>query len=128
MHSSVGQTTCTREQVSQLTGTVDVEVVFATLSKQVLIGLEVPAGATVAEVIAASGIERRFPDVPVRNLAVGIWGRLVERDRRIRPGDRVEIYRQLQIEPREARRQLARAGKTMGRSSGDANDPAIVSD
>lgn len=99
-----------------MTDLVDVEVVFATGEEQVLIALRVPIGASVEEVIAASEVTRRFPDIPVEEHAVGIWGRVVERDHQVRNGDRVEIYRPLQIEPREARRQLARVGKTMGQS------------
>ena len=111
-----------------MTDQVDVEVVFATASKQVLVNLDVPAGATVAEVIAASGIQQRFPGVSVAGLAVGIWGRLVTEDQKISPGDRIEIYRPLQIVPREARRQLALAGKTMGQPGSVANAPSKASD
>lgn len=102
-----------------VTGLINVEVVFAAHSRQVLIALEVPSGSTVADVLAASTIDRRFPDFPIAEFAVGIWGRVVERDHEVRNGDRVEVYRPLQIDPREARRQLARAGKTMGQSSRD---------
>ena len=96
---------------------IDVEVVLATPEKQVLIAIRIPPGATVSDVIAASRVDRQFPDVAIAKLSVGVWGRLVERDHVIRDGDRVEIYQPLLIEPREARRQLARAGKTMGQAA-----------
>jgi putative ubiquitin-RnfH superfamily antitoxin RatB of RatAB toxin-antitoxin module len=99
-----------------MVGKIDVEVVLATPGKQELIALRVPNGSTVSDVIAASPVERRFPDVPVGELAVGIWGRVVDRNQPVRPGDRVEIYRPLLIDPREARRQLALAGRTMGKT------------
>ena len=98
---------------------IDIEVVFATPSKQVLIAVRVPRKSTVAEAIAASGITRKFPGAAIDELEVGIWGRIVKRSREIRDGDRVEIYRPLLIEPREARRQLAIAGKTMGTPPGE---------
>ena len=107
---------------------INVEVVLATAPKQALIALRVPAGATAAEVIAASGVEAQFPDIALVELAVGVWGRLVKRDHVVREGDRVEIYRPLRIEPREARRQLARAGKTMGQAAGVAADAAKETD
>ena len=98
-----------------MTEQIDVELVLAMPTKQVLIALRVPVGSTVSDVIAASPVARRFPDVPVGELAVGIWGRVVERDHMVGHGDRVEIYRPLLIDPREARRQLALAGRTMGK-------------
>lgn len=92
-----------------------VEVVYARPGKQVLLNVEIEAGATVADVIAESGIGARFGAEDFDGLPVGIWGRVVDRDHEVRPGDRVEIYRPLVIDPREARRQLAEAGRTMGR-------------
>ena len=83
---------------------MQVEVVFALPDRQVLEPVEVADGATVAEAIARSGIERRFPGVDLSALQVGVWGRTVDRSRVLREGDRVEIYRPLEIDPREARR------------------------
>ena len=83
---------------------MQVEVVFALPDRQVLEALEVENGATVAEAIARSGIERRFPEADLSELQVGVWGRAVDRSRVLREGDRVEIYRPLEMDPREARR------------------------
>ena len=66
--------------------------------------LDVEEGATVAQAIRGSGIERQFPEVDMSALQVGIWGRPVDRSRVLRQGDRVEIYRPLETDPREARR------------------------
>jgi putative ubiquitin-RnfH superfamily antitoxin RatB of RatAB toxin-antitoxin module len=90
---------------------VSVEIVVATPDRQVLMELTVEAGATVADVIAASGIASRFPELPVQDMPTGIWGKPVARDCTVREGDRVELYRPLQIDPREARRQRALAEK-----------------
>jgi putative ubiquitin-RnfH superfamily antitoxin RatB of RatAB toxin-antitoxin module len=90
-----------------------VEVAFALPDRQVLAVLDVPAGATVGEVIELSGLKRQFPAASIEASAVGVWGRVVDRDHALSEGDRVEIYRPLKIDPREARRRLARAGKTM---------------
>ena len=83
---------------------MQVEVVFALPDRQVLEALEVENGATVAEAIARSGIARRFPETDLSELQVGVWGRTVDRSRVLREGDRVEIYRPLEMDPREARR------------------------
>ncbi len=74
-----------------------------------LLTVNVEAGSSVADVIARSGVESQFPDLAVAELAVGIWGRRVSLDSTVNAGDRVELYRRLVIDPREARRQRARA-------------------
>ena len=84
-----------------------VEVVVATPDRQELLSLVVDAGATVAEAIAASGIASRFPALDLGALPTGIWGKLVSRQRRVADGDRIELYRPLEIDPREARRDRA---------------------
>jgi putative ubiquitin-RnfH superfamily antitoxin RatB of RatAB toxin-antitoxin module len=87
-----------------------VEVVLATPEQQVLLALRVAAGANVADVIAASGIASRFPGLSLDDMPAGIWGKAVTRDTRVSEGDRVELYRPLLTDPREARRQRALAG------------------
>ena len=97
-----------------VTDVIEVELVFASATRQRLLSIQADEGATVAEVISRSGIDQDFPDEKIDDLAVGIWGKLVDRDYIVRDGDRIELYRPLQIDPREARRQLALAGRTMG--------------
>ena len=58
--------------------------------------LNLPAGATVRDALAASGLEGH---------ACGIFGKRVTLDRKLAEGDRVEIYRPLVMDPKEARRQ-----------------------
>ncbi len=83
---------------------IKVEVVFAEPDKQRLVEVEVAEGATVADVLEASAIASRFRGVNLDELPVGIWGTVVERDAPVRDGDRVELYRPLEMDPREARR------------------------
>jgi putative ubiquitin-RnfH superfamily antitoxin RatB of RatAB toxin-antitoxin module len=83
---------------------MQVEVVFALLKRQVLLSVNVADGATVADAIAASGIARQFPDHDLDVLQAGIWGQPVGRDRLVTDGDRVELFRPLELDPREARR------------------------
>ncbi len=97
---------------------IAVEVVFALADRQELIAVTIPADSTVRDAIEASAIASRFPDRDLSSGPVGIWGRLVERDQRLKDGDRVELYRSLKIDPREARRQLAAEGRSMGRRDG----------
>jgi putative ubiquitin-RnfH superfamily antitoxin RatB of RatAB toxin-antitoxin module len=92
---------------------IAVEVVFGRPDSQTLITLSLEQGATVAAAIASSGLAENYPDEPIADLPVGIWGRVVDRERVLIDGDRIEIYRALQLEPREARRRLAQLGLTM---------------
>jgi hypothetical protein len=93
---------------------LSVEVVFASPDVQALVTVSMAAGASVADAVQQSGIPEQFPELHLDGLQTGIWGRPVERSCRIRDGDRVELYRPLQLDPREARRRLAQSGKTMG--------------
>ena len=90
-----------------------VEIVFALRGQQELLALSVEDGATIADVIAVSGLAEKFPHESLKNLETGIWGHPAARDRRVRDGDRVEIYRSLERDPRDARRELAQSGLTM---------------
>ncbi len=90
-------------------GAVAVEVAYARPDKQVVIPLRVPAGTTLAAAIERSGIERRFPEIDWTVNTVGVFGRRADPGAVVRDGDRVEIYRPLRVDPKEARRQRARS-------------------
>jgi hypothetical protein len=95
-----------------------IEVVFALRDRQELVTVRLENGATVADAIEQSSIQSAFPEWNLSECAVGVWGRLAERDQRLRQGDRVEIYRPLTMDPRDARRALAAQGRSMGKSPG----------
>lgn len=81
---------------------VDVEVVYAEPDRQTLIPLTLERGATVADAIMRSGITATVADALQRKL--GIFSRKVTAQTLLHNGDRVEIYRALLIDPKEARR------------------------
>ena len=83
---------------------ISVGVVFAAPDSQLLVELKLPSGATVADAIAESALADSFPQHALKALPVGIWGRLVEVGQALQDGDRVEIYRQLLVDPMESRR------------------------
>lgn len=87
---------------------INVEVAYADETTQVVIPLKVQLGTTVIEAIHQSGIFLQFPYLPSLAGRVGIFGRLVPLDKRLKEGDRVEIYRALKQNPKEARRERAR--------------------
>jgi len=98
---------------------IDVEVVFALAEDQELLSVSLPEGATIADAVTLSGIAEKFPDEDLDALQTGIWGRLADRTAVLRQGDRVEIYRPLLRDPREARRELAQSGLTMREAADD---------
>jgi putative ubiquitin-RnfH superfamily antitoxin RatB of RatAB toxin-antitoxin module len=86
---------------------ISVEVAFAPPDTQALIAVRLAAGSDVESALESSGVYERFPDHDLRNCATGIWGRVVPRNWRLRNGDRVELYRPLRLDPRDARRERA---------------------
>ena len=61
-------------------------------------------GATVADAVQASGIVARH-GLDAATLRLGVWGKPRAPETLLRERDRVEIYRPLQVDPKEARRQ-----------------------
>jgi putative ubiquitin-RnfH superfamily antitoxin RatB of RatAB toxin-antitoxin module len=85
---------------------IDIEVAYAEPGRQFLRRISLEPGATVADAILASGIELEF-GIDASALGVGIWSKPASRDTRVEAGDRVEIYRALVADPKEARRRRA---------------------
>lgn len=91
-----------------------VEVAYAQPDKQCILPLTVPEGTTARQAVtmAMPGLEEAFPELPpatFREADLGLFGkRLREPDAlRLRSGDRVELYRPLQIDPKAARSERA---------------------
>jgi putative ubiquitin-RnfH superfamily antitoxin RatB of RatAB toxin-antitoxin module len=86
---------------------IRVEVVYAVRDASDVVSVQLPGGSTVRDALAASGMAARHPDIGLG--ALGVYGRRVSAETRLADGDRVEIYRELLIDPKERRRE--RAGK-----------------
>ncbi|CAA9889837.1 hypothetical protein METHB2_140024 [Candidatus Methylobacter favarea] len=84
-----------------------VEVVCATPEEQVIIALKVPQGSTIETAIRASGLLSLFQEIDLSETKVGIFGRVCKLDQPVSPADRIEIYRPLVNDPKQARRQRA---------------------
>jgi putative ubiquitin-RnfH superfamily antitoxin RatB of RatAB toxin-antitoxin module len=89
---------------------LDVEVAYAKPEQQVIIALKMPEGATVEQAVSASGLLERFPDIVRADIKAGVFGSVCKPDHPLKQGDRVEIYRPLLHDPKEARRQRAAKG------------------
>ena len=85
-------------------------VAFATPARQWLWQVKLPDGATVADALAEARANSVDIEVPW-DADVGIFGELCERSAVPREGDRIELYRPLRLDPKESRRERARARK-----------------
>ncbi len=82
-------------------------VVYARPEVQRLKYLPYRPGMRVIDAIEQSGILTEFAEIDLAHNPVGIFGRRCSLERPLHPGDRVEIYRPLAIDPKEARRRRA---------------------
>ena len=89
-------------------GTLRVEVIYAARDAADAVSLELPAGATVRDAVAASGMLERHPEIDLSRQKCGVFGKSRPLDSRLSDGERVEIYRPLAMDPKEARRRRAR--------------------
>ena len=80
-----------------------VEVAYATPARQEVIEVSVRPGATLEQVIRASGLLARFPEIDLTRQRVGIFGEIARLQDAVHDGDRVEIYRPLVADPRRRR-------------------------
>lgn len=92
-----------------------VAVCYALPDARFLVQLEVAAGTTIAQAIAASGVLARFPEIDLARNKLGLFGKLKPADTVLRDGDRIEIYRPLQADPMESRRRRARHKAAAGK-------------
>ncbi len=98
---------------------INVEVVYALPHEQVLLKVKLPAGATVAEAVRASGVVEKHPEIDLARNKLGVYGKLTKADAPLRDRDRVEIYRPLIADPKEIRRKRAEEGKVMKKGGGE---------
>lgn len=86
----------------------EVEVVYALQAKQWSRRIALQPGATVRDAIERSGLLAAHPELEGTDLMVGVWNHRAALDTAVRADDRVEIYRPLTADPKEARRRRAR--------------------
>lgn len=97
---------------------IQVEVAYARPDEQLIVPVEVPEGASLEQAIRLSRIQERFPEIDLETTKVGIFGKLGKLSAILQAGDRVEIYRPLNADPKAVRRQRAAAGKRMKKGGG----------
>ena len=85
-----------------------VELVYADPAREVLIGFDAQPGSTVHDCVERSGLFRLVPDLRDVRIGFAVFGRQVEATDPVSSGDRIEVLRPLEIDPKEARRRRAR--------------------
>jgi hypothetical protein len=96
---------------------IRIEVAYALPGRQLLLALSVPDGTTAGEAVARSGLAARVAGLELATLELGLFGKVVPATQVLREGDRVDVLRPLQADPKEVRRELAAQGRTMGRTA-----------
>ncbi|SDA85900.1 MULTISPECIES: RnfH family protein [unclassified Janthinobacterium] len=86
---------------------IEVQVCHALPDSSFLRSLTVPAGTTLGQALEQSGVLREFPGIDLAVNMVGIYGKKKSLDTVLREHDRIEVYRPLQADPKEARRRRA---------------------
>lgn len=83
---------------------LEIEVVYGLLDKQALKKMNVQNGCTAREAVCQSGLDEIFSELDLQTAPLGIFGKSVKDETLLRDKDRIEIYRPLLIDPKEARR------------------------
>jgi len=86
---------------------IHISIIYADPQRQLVREIEIPPGTTVIDAVQASGILRQCP-ADFTPAGYGIFGRRVTADAQLREGDRIELYRPLLVDPKEARRRRAK--------------------
>ncbi len=103
-----------------------IEVAYATPDEQYLLPVTVKPGTTLVQAIEQSGILQACPEIDLAKARVGIYGKVAKKDAVLNPGDRVEIYRPLIADPKEARKKRAAEGKQMRKGGGAQKEKAAA--
>ena len=86
---------------------IEVQVCYALPDTAFLRTVSLPAGSTVRQAVEQSGVLEQYPGLDLAVNLVGIYGKKKTLDTVLRQHDRVEVYRPLQADPKEARRRRA---------------------
>ena len=78
--------------------------------------LKLPAGSTMDQALQASGLLSRHR-LTAEGLRAGVWCKAKPGDTALRDGDRIEVYRELTVDPKEARRLRYKGKRTAGKAS-----------
>lgn len=87
---------------------IRVEVSYALPEQQWLLTINVPQQCLLTEAVERSGINDKVPGGLPEGCRYGVWSKISKPDAALNDGDRIEIYRPLIADPKEARRLRAK--------------------
>jgi len=90
-----------------MTERLRVQVCYALPTGVCLLDVELDHDSTLEQAIRASGLLERHPEIDLPAAMIGVFGKLRQFSELARPGDRIEIYRPLVVDPKESRRRRA---------------------
>ncbi|TDY36082.1 RnfH family protein [Janthinobacterium sp. 75] len=93
---------------------ITVQVCYAMPDSTFLRSLSVPVGTTIGQAVAQSGLLQANPGIDLAINMAGIYGKRKPLDTVLHEHDRVEVYRPLLADPKEARRRRASSKPAKG--------------
>jgi uncharacterized protein len=92
--------------LADINALLNVTVAYSAAARQMdVVEIQVPLDSTVAFAIAQSGLLNRHTSIDLATQKIGVWGHLCAPEQVLRNLDRIEVYRPLLVDPKEARRQ-----------------------
>lgn len=93
--------------------TFTAEVIYALPDQQELLSVDLSVGQTAQDAIEQSGVLKRYPDLSIEGMIIGLFGKKTKMTQTLRDRDRIEIYRPLIADPKEVRKRKAAEGKQL---------------
>ena len=87
---------------------LQIEIAYAEPQRGIVKILRLPPGSCIADALRLAALDPDFAGVDLANSTFGIFGRAAQSDQALKEGDRIEIYRTLAADPKEARRARAK--------------------
>ncbi len=88
-----------------------ISIAYAVPGRQVLMAHNVPDGSTIQQALESSGILEQLPQVDLQKNKVGIFGKAKPLTTILTPGDRIEIYFPVTVDPKTLPKKKAPAEK-----------------
>lgn len=94
-----------------------ITIAYAAPELQVIEAFDVPAGTRIQDILKLAEVRERFPSAAGCAQTIGIFGRPAAPETLVRDGDRIELYRPLKADPKQARRLRSKRRQRPGKTS-----------
>jgi len=94
-----------------LNNEITIEVIYALPTEQNIISIRVNKTCKVKEAIEKSGVLEKYPEIDLDEEKLGIFSKKCTLTDSLNDWDRIEIYRPLIIDPKQARKDRAEKNK-----------------